>query len=106
MGQNFSTSISGLGGNQSALNVAAAGLVGAAGKRTLFRIVVQVAPTAGDLTVNDLAANSGAAIGNQLLDVAFGDLKKGQVITLECPCANGIVVSSVGTGGVYALFYS
>jgi hypothetical protein len=105
MGQNQAVQIQGLGGNISALNVAAAGVV----KNTpgmLFRIVVEVAPTAGNLTVNDLAANSGAAVANQIISVPFGSLVIGQVITLDWPCKNGIVVSSVGTGGVYGIAYS
>jgi hypothetical protein len=101
-----SFAISGLGGTLSALNVNAAGVV-ATGKRTLFRIVVQVAPSAGSLTINDLAANSGAAISNQVMSIASGaSLVAGQVITVDWPFSNGIVFSSVGTGGVYAIAYS
>lgn len=99
------TSVQGLGGNSAALNVAATGVIKPS-RGTLFRIVVQVAPSAGNLTINDLAANSGAAIGNQIYNQAFGALTLGTIITLDWPCSNGIVVSSIGTGGVYAISYS
>lgn len=107
MGQGpIPTQVQGLGGNKSKLNQnAAAAIKNSPG--TLFRIVVITAPTSGNLTVNDCAATGDAAAGNVLLDVAFGALTKGQVITLDAPCAVGITLSSVGGGpGVYAFYYS
>lgn len=74
---------------------------------TLYRIVVQVAPTAGNLVVNDNAATGGSnTIANQILTVAFGSLAAGQVIEVQWPCLTGITISSVGTGGVFAVAYS
>lgn len=94
------------GGNSSSLNVTAAKVVKSS-PGTLYRIVVQTVPSAGNLTVNDNnSTSSGNTAATQLLNVAFGSLTAGQVITLEAPCATGITVSSVGTGGVYAVFYS
>ena len=71
----------------------------------LAKITVQVAPSAGNLIANDCATTGAAAIGNQILEVAFGALTEGQVITLDWPCNTGIVISSVGTGGVYSVSY-
>lgn len=52
------------------------------------------------------AASFGA--GNQILTVPFGSLTSGQVIALEFPCANGILVSAVPTAGnpLYSIAYS
>jgi hypothetical protein len=105
MGQNFATTITGLGGTKSALNVNAPNTVVKSSLGTLFRIVVQVAPSAGSLVVNDLAAGSGYAAANQILSVPFGSLVAGQVITLDWPCLVGIVVPTVCTGGAYAISY-
>lgn len=86
------------GGSSSALNVTAAAVIKAtAGK--LAKIVVVVAPTtSGALTVNDVATVGGAATANEVFSIPFGSLTAGQVITLDWPCATGIVVSAVGGG--------
>jgi hypothetical protein len=94
------------GGRTAVLNVAAAAAI-KTGPGTLVRIVVVVAPTANNLTVNDNNVTGGTNVAaNTILDVAFGALTKGQVITLEWPCAVGITISSVGTNGVYAVSYT
>lgn len=63
--------------------------------------VTCIAPgtTSGALTLNDCAAVADAAATNEILTVAFGDLKAGQVITLNWPCKTGIVVSAVPGAG-------
>lgn len=85
-------------------NVAAAAVVKATPGR-LAKIVVLTAPSAGSLTANDCATTGAAAIGNEIISLAFGALTAGQVITLDWPCNTGIVISSVGTGGVYSVSY-
>jgi hypothetical protein len=86
------------GGNNSALNVTAPEVVKPA-PGTLHRIIVQNPGTGGALTVNDTATVDGVGVANQILSIPFGSLTVGQVITLKTPCAIGIVVSAVPTGG-------
>lgn len=48
-------------------------------------------------------------VGNQIVTIPFGALTIGEVIPLEWPCLNGILVSAVPTGGTtpsYAIAYS
>jgi hypothetical protein len=92
------------GGTKAAYNVAAAAVI-KAGPGRLAKVVVLTVPSAGNLTLNDVLTTGGAAIGNEILSIAFGSLTAGQVISLDWPCATGIVVSSVGTAGVYAVSY-
>lgn len=97
--------ISSLGGQRTALNVTAAGVISAKAG-TLFRVLVVTAGTAGALTINDLSANTGAAAANTLLSVPFGNLTAGQVITIEASVLNGIVVSAVPNGGQFTITYT
>jgi hypothetical protein len=95
-----------LGGNTPVYNVTAATVVKAT-PGTLYRIIVQTPPSAGNLTINDNAATGGTnTISNQIVSIAFGSLVAGQVIEVQWPCNTGITVSSVGTGGVFAVAYS
>ena len=90
------------GGNTSTLNITAAKVVkGAPG--CLYRIVVQNAGTSGVLTINDLAATSGAAAGNQIISLTTAQLTailaaNGGIITLEWPCLTGIAVTTISGG--------
>ena len=55
--------------------------------------------------MNDCATTGAAAIGNQIISLAFGNLTLGTQILLDWPLDLGLVISSVGTGGVYAVSY-
>ena len=92
------------GGNQQTYNVAAAAVI-KTGAGRVAKIIVQTAPSAGNLTVNDCATTGAAAIGNQIISLAFGNLTIGTQIFLDWPLDFGLVISSVGTGGVYAVSY-
>ncbi len=89
------------GGNSSTFDISAAAVLKAT-PGTLYRVVVQSVPSAGNLTINDCATTGAAAIGNQIISIPFGSLTAGEVIYLAWPCKTGIVVSSVGTGGVFS----
>ena len=88
------------GGTKAALNVTAAGVIKAA-PGTIMRIHTTTVGTGGALTINDTTTVGGAAAGNQVASFAFGNanVAAGAVVTLEVPCANGIVISAVPTGG-------
>lgn len=93
------------GGKSSALNVgAAAALKGSAGR--LCKIVVIAVGTAGNLTFNDSATTGAAAAANAILSIPYTGLAVGQVISLEWPCANGITLSAIPTGGVVAVSFA
>jgi hypothetical protein len=94
-----------IGGNGAALNITAA-VVLKATPGTLFRVTVSTIGSAGALTLNDNTALTGNVAANQIVSIPFGSLTAGQVITLEWPCAAGIVVSAVTTGGVFAATFS
>lgn len=94
-----------VGSTQSTLNITAAVVVKASPGR-VAKIIVEVAPSAGNLIINDNTQTGGTNVAaNQIYEAAFGSLTEGQVITLDWPCANGIVISSVGTGGVYSVSF-
>lgn len=95
------------GGISRALNVTAATVI-KANPGQVYRIFVSApGTTSGALTINDAATVGAAAAANQIVSIPFGSLTAGQVITLECPCVNGIVVSAVPGGSpVYAVTYS
>lgn len=96
-----------LGGRFSALNVTAAKVIKASNGGTLFRIIVQTAGSAGSLTINDNTALGGTnTAANTLCSIPFGNLTSGRIIKGQWPCANGIVVSSMPTGGVIAVSYT
>jgi hypothetical protein len=93
------------GGKSSALDVtAAAAIKGAAGR--LCKISVIAPGSAGSLTLNDAASTGAAAAANEIASIAFGSLTAGQVIALDWPCANGITVSAIPTGGAVSISYS
>lgn len=99
MSQNITALNPSPGGTQNALNVSAAGVI-KNGPGTLMRVVTQVAGTGGALVVNDLAVNTGAAIGNQVANIPTADLiANGTPLVLEIPCKKGITISAVPTGG-------
>jgi hypothetical protein len=93
------------GGALSALNVTAASVVKAS-PGTLYRVVVVVPGTAGSLTVNDTATVAGAATANEVFSTLYSALVAGQVILLEFPFSNGIVLSAVPTGAQFSVSYA
>jgi hypothetical protein len=91
------------GGQLTALNVTAATVIkGSPGR--VFRITVNTVPTSSAVSVNDAATTGAAAASNLILNAPSASLTAGQVITLEFPCANGIVVNP-GTSGVVSVSY-
>lgn len=92
------------GGNASALNVTAAGVIKAS-PGILCRVLIVAPGTAGNLVLNDTTTVGSASAANTILTVAFGNLAVGQVIYLNWPCLNGIVVSAVPTGSQISISY-
>jgi len=90
-------------GSANHYNVTAATVIKATPGR-LVRISVSTAPTAGALSANDCATTGAAAVGNQIVSIAFGSVTAGQQILLDWPCTTGIVVNP-GTGGVLAVSF-
>jgi hypothetical protein len=70
------------------------------------KVIVITPPSAGALVVNDCADPGDANASNTLLNVAFGSIADGQIFDLDVACDVGVTISSVGTGGVYAVSYS
>jgi hypothetical protein len=91
------------GGNSTALNITAAAVIKAL-PGTVFRIAVVAPGSAGVLTLNDVATVGAAAAANQIVSIPFGNLVG--AIPLDWPCAAGIVVSSVPTGGQVSIAFS
>jgi len=72
---------------------------------SLMKVSVISATTASALTINDCATTTAASTANEVAVVAAGGLTTGQVLTYEWPCLVGIVVSAVGTGGIFSISY-
>src|SRR5579863_2141540 len=92
------------GGNQSVLNITGTGVVVAA-PCVLVRVTVQQPGSGAALTINDASTTGGASASNQFLNVAASSLTSGQVIKLEWPIKNGIVISSMPAGAVISLSF-
>jgi hypothetical protein len=86
------------GGNSAALNITGAQVI-KAGPGLLMRVCISAIGSGGTLTFNDCLTTGAAAAANQIVSIAQASLALGQVITLEWPCATGIVVSAFPTGG-------
>jgi hypothetical protein len=93
------------GATASALNVAAAAVVKATAGR-LAKVVIVAPGTVGSLTLNDCATTGTAATANEIITVGYAALAAGQVISLDWPCATGIVVSAMTTGGQVSVSYT
>lgn len=72
------------------------------------KLVVVTAGSAGAWTFNDCATTAAAATANQIASIAYNatGLTAGMPITFDWPCATGIVVSAVPTGGVANLSWA
>lgn len=92
------------GGTSSHLDITAAVVIKASAGRLRKITVSAPGTTSGALTLNDAATVGAAAAANQIVSIPFASLSAGQVIDLDWPCVNGIVVSAVPGGGspVYA----
>jgi hypothetical protein len=98
------------GGVFSKLDVTAAtgaGLAGLkTGKGTLMRVIIGTAGSAGALTFNDLAVNTGAGAANQIVSLAYNNTliaAAGDVYVAEFPFQNGLVISAWPTGMVASI---
>lgn len=92
-----------VGGQNSALDVTVATVVKAAQGR-LVRITVLAVATAGTFGAYDTTTTGGAATANAIVQYTASWPAVGTVITLEWPCANGIVVNP-GTNGAVSVSY-
>lgn len=89
------------GGNLGTFNLTVAAVIKATPGR-LAKIVIQNAGTTGGAFVfNDAATTGAAGIGNQIFSLAYNAPANtvGAVFAVDWPCANGIVLSAVPTGG-------
>ncbi|WP_342704274.1 hypothetical protein OHZ10_08135 [Burkholderia arboris] len=92
------------GGALSALDVSAATVVKNS-PGTLVRITVLAVATGGTFGAYDATTTGAAATANAIVQYASGYPAVGSVITLEWPCANGIVINP-GTGGAVSVAYA
>src|SRR5271157_4930152 len=95
--------ISTSGGLYTALGLTAGQNLVKATPGRIFRLVVTTAGTAGTFAVNDAASTAAVAASNLVFSI-LNTTAAGTVITLEFPCANGIVVT-VPTTGVVSVSY-
>lgn len=72
----------------------------------LATVIVDVAASAGELTLNDCATTGAANSGNQIASIAFGALEVGVPLTFNWPCKKGIVVSAVPTGATVRVSFT
>lgn len=92
-----------IGGQKSALNLAAGANLVKAGAGRIVQINVNTAGTGGSFAVHD-SATTGAAAASNLVWEGSATTAQGDVVSLNFPCANGIVVT-VPTAGVVAVSY-
>lgn len=86
------------GGTSSALNLTAAQVVKAAPGRLCKILITGTIGTGGSYTFNDTTTTGAAAAANQILTLV-GTTAVGTIISLDWPCASGIVCSAFATGG-------
>jgi hypothetical protein len=91
------------GGQLTALNVTAATVIKPNPGRVLRVTVLSVA-TGGTFGVYDTTTTGAAATANAIVQYTAAWPAVGTVLTLEFPCANGIVVNP-GTGGAVSVSY-
>lgn len=106
----FTTAILSEGGaTATALHVTAATVIKAGRGRVKKIVILSAGTTSGSFTINDSATTGGAANTNAIWSVPFDGASnvQGNVIDLDCPVTNGIVVSTVPGGGapVLSIFY-
>lgn len=81
--------------------IGAAAVIKATPGRLCRLVVIAPGTTSGAFTFNDCATTGAAATGNQIFTMAYNATANviGLVITLEWPCAVGLVCSAVPGGG-------
>ena len=72
----------------------------------VYRVTVLDVGTDGHLTLNNASTLEGANANNRIFNARYSDLKSGMVIVLKWLCAEGIVLSSVPTGGAVSISLS
>lgn len=89
------------GGVSSALNLTAAGVIKASPGRLRKIVIIAPGTTSGAFTFNDATTTAGAAAANEIFTLPYNGTANvpGYVITLDWPCANGIVLSAVPGAG-------
>jgi hypothetical protein len=92
-------------GDQSALNVTAASVIKAS-KGTLCRIIPVVVGSAGNITISDSTSASGNTVANEVITIPVGSLAIGVPVVINWPCANGIALSAIPTGGQYSFSFN
>lgn len=85
-------------GLSTALNVTTTGVVKVGAGRLVRVIVINGGTTSGGFALNDSATVAAAATANQIFSLAEG-ASAGQIINLDVPFTNGLVVSGVPGGG-------
>jgi hypothetical protein len=91
------------GGQSSKLNITAATAIKAVPGR-LVKITVLTVATGGTFGAYDVATTGAAATANAIVQYGAAWPAAGSVISLDWPCANGIVVNP-GTGGAVSVSY-
>lgn len=92
------------GGIRSALNLTAPTVIKAMPGR-IAKLVVVDGGTNGAFMLNDCATLDMAAAANTIFTLPFG-ARAGTVIDFDWPCAVGIALSAVPSGGILAVSYS
>ena len=92
------------------LSVTAPVVLRPAGGGTLYTIIVQNPGSSGSLIVNDCATLAAAAASNTILSLTTAQLTSLMTklfpLSFNWPCLNGITVSAVPTGGIFAVGYN
>ncbi len=83
----------------SALNLTSAAVIKATGGYLVRISIINAGTTGGAFTFNDCSTTGAAATANEIFTLAYSAASVGQIIYLDWPCANGIVLSAVPTGG-------
>ena len=98
------------GGKSSLLNATAAVAVKATPGRIAKLIIIDPGTTGGAFTINDCATTGAAAAANTIWSAPYNGtgIVKGAVIDLDFPCAVGITLSAVPSGGtpIVAISYT
>lgn len=93
MGQSpFATFNTNPGGSKTALNMTAIGQIKNS-RGALRKLLVQVAASAGTLTLTDMVTGGTPAIGNQVAAIPSAALTAGAIITVDAPFSNGIAIT-------------
>jgi hypothetical protein len=89
------------GGTTATYNLTTATVIKATPGRMARITIVNAGTTGGSFTLNDCATTGAAAASNEIWSVAFNGsgVVAGASFLLDWPCATGIVLSAVPSGG-------